>query len=182
MQFRLHEKNIPQIRACVNAYGEVWVHGDGNVFPIYQFNPATPHEQDHSQIHHDSFNKGQEEAGYRVKINKLNMPKSVMELQRLLEAAKTQEHLAKRQASMQNGNVRNVPVTDADFGPDFHEPEGEIDYQALYNKAVEQQVVQTPKPQVVQMPAEPAKAQASPNKAQKAAPKRATSGRKPTAK
>ena len=63
MPLRTHENNIPQIRAAVGAYGRVWVHGSGDIFPVYQYNPNEPEVQDNSKNHMENFNRGFEENG-----------------------------------------------------------------------------------------------------------------------
>ncbi len=128
MELRTHEKNIPVIRACVAAYGEVWVHGDGNVFPVYVHNPLEPTIQDESKNHAENFNRGYEEASYRVKISNKNMPKSKAELDRLLMNGKMQEEMLKKQALNTTSKVTNIQVDDSHFGGDVAEPAGEIDY------------------------------------------------------
>lgn len=128
MEFRTHEKNIQQIRATVEAYGEIWVHGDGNLFPVYVYNPLEPNNQDESKTHSENFNRGYEEASYRVKINKTNMPKNKAELDRLLVNSKMQDEMLKRQALNSPSKVMSVQVNDSHFGNDVAEPAGEIDY------------------------------------------------------
>lgn len=128
MELRTHEKNIPVIVACVEAYNEVWVHGDGNIFPVYVHNPLDTTLQDESKIHSENYNRGYEEASYRVKINKTNMPKSKAELDRLLVNGKMQEEMLKKQALNTPSKILNIQVNDSHFGGDVSEPAGDIDY------------------------------------------------------
>jgi len=128
MEFRTHEKNIQVIRACVEAYNEVWVHGDGNVFPVYVYNPLESTQQDESKNHAENYNRGSEEASYRVKINRTNMPKSKAELDRLLMNSKMQDEMLKKQAANSPSKVMSIQVNDSHFGGDVVEPSGEIDY------------------------------------------------------
>lgn len=129
MLFTTHENNIPHIRACVNAYTEVWVHGNGDVFPIFTYDPAKPFEQDHSMNATETFNKGFEHVGYRVKINKNNMPKNKAQLDTMLLQAQAMEEAIRRRQNIGDGKVKNVVITDADV----YEDAGTIDY-SQYNR------------------------------------------------
>lgn len=134
MLFTTHENNIPHIRACVNAYTEVWVHGNGDVFPVFTYDPAKPTEQDGSKIAAENFNKGFEHIGYRVKINKNNMPKNKAQLDAMLLQAQAMEESIRRRQPMGDGKVKNVIITDADV----YEPAGDIDYSQYTRKPEEQ--------------------------------------------
>lgn len=127
MLFKTHEANIPQIRAAVRAYDQVWVHGSGDIFPKFNAATAEKGDQDYSKIHFENYNKGREEMGYRVLITKANMPNNKTELDRLLLRSKEQEVLSSRK-SEQNTKVKNLAVTDADYGNDKVAEDAVIDY------------------------------------------------------
>jgi hypothetical protein len=131
MPLRTHENNIPQIRAAVGHFGEVWVHGSGD---IYQYNPNEPDVQDNSKNHMENFNRGFEENSFRVRINASNMPKSKAELDRLLMQAKNQDEILKSQSSVSKSRVTNIPVNDSHFSADYVEPAGDIDYSKYTKK------------------------------------------------
>lgn len=130
MTLRTHEKNIGQIKACLNAgYSEVWVHGSGDIFPVFQYNPNEPDGQDHSKNHAENFNRGFEENAYRVKINATNLPKNKADLDRLLMNAFAQQDALKAEQSVNKSKVTNVRVID-----EINEPEGIINYERYVGK------------------------------------------------
>lgn len=128
MIFKTHEMNIPQIKAAVKAFGEVWVHGTGDIFPVFKFDPDRPGEQDHSKNMAEHYNKNTQDAnGYRVLINQNNIPMNKEHLDNMLRRAKDQETIMKQAPNTQNGAVRNVIVQDEDV----YEPVADVDYSAL---------------------------------------------------
>lgn len=135
MKFKIHDSNLQTIWDCLNSsYPEVWIHGSGDVFPVYVYDPLKPYEQDHSKNHAEQFNRGQEQNSYRVKIGKYNMPKSVKELEAMLLQSKLREEAEKENTTFQtNGRVTNIKQSETDFRADKHEPAGEIDY-SKFNK------------------------------------------------
>lgn len=137
MKLKIHDQNLQLIWDCLNNGGtsEVWLHGDGNVFPVYTFNPQNPQDQDHSQNHAKNYNSGHEENGYRVKISKANMPKTVKDAEMMLMRAKqAEEHAKDTQNQNINQRVNNMRVSDTSFRDDIREPAGEIDY-SKFNKS-----------------------------------------------
>lgn len=136
MKFKIHDSNLQTIWDCLNAgYPEVWIHGSGDVFPVYVYDPLKPGEQDHSKNHAEQFNRGHEENSYRVKISKANMPKSIKELEQMLVKSKMNEEAEKENVTFQtNGRVTNIRQSDTDFRADTYQPAGEIDY-SKFNKA-----------------------------------------------
>lgn len=137
MKLDIHDANLQIVFDCLNSgYSEVWLHGDGNVFPVYVYNPLEPTIQDVSKIHAENFNKGQENHSYRVKISKSNMPKSVTEANQMLQNNFMAESAKKDQVVFEEGNPRlpNVRVSETSFRDDVKEPQGDIDY-SKFNKA-----------------------------------------------
>lgn len=130
MKLNIHQQNLELVRDCLNGgYPEVWLHGSGDVFPVYVYNPLTPEVQDHSKNHAENFNRGYEQNGYRVKINKSNLPKNVKDAEMMLMQAKNMEESLKEQTKTNpNARVTNIRVSDAALNGDSHEPAGEIDY------------------------------------------------------
>jgi hypothetical protein len=136
MKLKIHDCNLQTIWDCLNSgYPEVWLHGSGDIFPVYTFNPLEPEKQDHSKNHAEQFNRGHEENSYRVKISKANMPKTVEQAKTMLMQSKMQEEAAKESSVHQtSGRVTNIRQSETDFRADVHEPAGEIDY-SKFNKA-----------------------------------------------
>lgn len=136
MKLIIHQQNLELVRDCLNSgYPEVWLHGSGDVFPVYVHNPLEPDKQDHSKNHAENFNRGFEQNGYRVKINKSNLPKTVKEAEMMLMQAKNLEDSQKEQAkSNPNARVTNIRVSDTSLGADSYEPAGEIDYTKFTKK------------------------------------------------
>lgn len=130
MKLKVHDYNLQQVAACLdNGYNEIWLHGSGDIFPVYVHNPLDNTQQDNSKNHAENFNTGHEENGYRVKITKSNMPKSVKEAEMMLMRAKANEDAEKeRKEQNPNSRVNAIRVPDTDFRGDVHEPAGEIDY------------------------------------------------------
>lgn len=137
MKLKVHNDNLQLVWDCLNnaGYPEVWLHGSGDVFPVYVYNPLETDKQDHSKNHAENFNRGFEQNGYRVKINKANMPKTVAQAEMMLMQAKNQEDTAKEQ-KVQNVNARvtNVRTSESHFSGDMSEPAGEIDYSKYVKK------------------------------------------------
>ncbi len=136
MKLKIHDYNLQQVWALLES-GEpsVWLHGSGDIFRVYVHNPLIPDEQDHSKNHAENFNTGHEENGYRVKISKANMPKSVKEAEDLLMRAKAMEENEKDQKIKNpNSRVNAIRVPETDFRADVKEPAGDIDY-SKFNKA-----------------------------------------------
>lgn len=136
MKFDIHDDNLQLVWDCLNnGYPEVWLHGSGDVFPVYVFNPLEPGKQDDSKNHAEYFNRGFEQCSYRVKINKANMPKSVKEAVEMLQRAKLGQEAEKENAVLnQTGKITNIRRSDTDFRNDVKEPVGEIDY-SRFNKS-----------------------------------------------
>lgn len=137
MKLNIHDSNLQLVWDCLTGggYDEVWLHGSGDVFPVYAYNPLEPEKQDHSKNHAENFNRGHEENSYRVKINKLNMPKTVAEAIAMLQREKLKDEAVKDQAIHQTtGRVTNVRQSETDFRADVKEPAGEIDY-SKFNKS-----------------------------------------------
>ncbi len=63
MKLKIHDQNLQLVWDCLSTGGhsEVWLHGDGNVFPVYTFDPQNAQNQDHSQNHSKNYNSGHEE-------------------------------------------------------------------------------------------------------------------------
>lgn len=133
MKFSIHDDNLQLVWDCLNnGYNEVWLHGSGDVFPL--FNPAI-HKQDESKIQSEYFNRGFEQCSYRVLINKANMPKTVKEAITMLQNAKLGNEAEKEKEIGNTPNrVTNVRRSDTDFRNDIKEPAGEIDY-SKFNKS-----------------------------------------------
>lgn len=136
MKLKIHDYNLQQVWACLNGgHSEVWLHGSGDVFPVYVHDPLKTDVQDHSKNHAENYNTGHEENGYRVKINKGNMPKSVSEAEAMIMRAKTVEDRDKElKAQNPNSRVNAMRVPDVDYREDRKEPAGDIDY-SQFNKA-----------------------------------------------
>lgn len=136
MKLNIHQQNLELVRDCLNSgYPEVWLHGSGDIFPVYVHNPLEPDKQDHSKNHAENFNRGFEQNGYRVKINKSNLPKNVKEAEMMLMQAKNMEDAQKEQTKQNpNARVTNIRVTDTSLAGDIHEPAGEIDYSKFTKK------------------------------------------------
>lgn len=128
MLLTTHQGNIAQIRACINAFGDVWVHGDGNVFPADD--KGTFDSDNHKNFH----NPNQTARDYRLKFTRDDMannrlPQTKEQLDNALLKAKNQELIGA--ASIQETTkVRNVRVEDADFVA----PAGDIDYSKYTRK------------------------------------------------
>jgi|GEM_PF-3937242 hypothetical protein len=134
MKLKIHDQNLQLVWDCLSTGGhsEVWLHGDGNVFPVYKFDPQNVQDQDHSQNHSKNYNNGHEQNGYRVKISKANMPKTVKDAEMMLMRAKQAEEHAKDSENKNiNQRVNSIRVSDTDFRDDIYEPAGEIDYSAF---------------------------------------------------
>jgi hypothetical protein len=133
-KFRVHDSNLQCVWDCLTAgkLPEVWLHGDGMVFPVFVYNPLEGDKQDDSKNHAESTNRGpngHEEREYRVKITKATMPKSVDEAIRMLQTAKMREDTSKDAiVNNVNSRVTNIRQSETDFRQDIHEPAGEIDY------------------------------------------------------
>ena len=136
MKLNIHDDNLQLVWSCLeNGYPEVWLHGSGDVFPVYAYNPLEPNKQDDSKNHAENFNRGFEQNSYRVKISKANMPKSVAEAIQMLERSKRQDDVKQEEKnSATNSRVTNLRVSDTDFRNDVKEPAGEIDY-SKFNKS-----------------------------------------------
>lgn len=138
-KFRIHDSNLQLVADCLKSgFPEVWLHGDGNVFPVYVYNPLESDKQDDSKNHAENVNRGphgHEEREYRVKISRANMPKSVAEAIALLQNSKMQQDNEKdRVVQNSNGRVTNIRSSETDFRQDVHEPAGDIDY-SKFNKS-----------------------------------------------
>lgn len=137
MKLKVHDQNLQLVWDCLNQGGhsEVWLHGDGNVFPVFTYDPQNASNQDHSENHSKNYNNGHDENGYRVKISKSNMPKSVAEAEMLLLKAKQVEEREKDAANKNiNQRVNNMRVSETDFRTDISQPAGDIDY-SQFNKS-----------------------------------------------
>lgn len=136
MKLKIHDQNLQLVWDALNSgHTEVWLHGDGNVFPVYTFNPQNPQDQDHSANHAKNYNNGHEQNGYRVKMTKANMPKTVAEAEMMLMRAKQAADIEKEGANKNiNQRVNSIRVSETDFRNDVHEPAGDIDY-SKFNKA-----------------------------------------------
>lgn len=136
MKLNIHDDNLQLVWSCLTTggYDEVWLHGSGDIFPVYVYNPLEADKQDHSKNHAENFNRGHEENSYRVKINKANMPKTVEQAKQMLQKAKMQDEAVKDQVLHQTtGRVTNVRQSDTDFRNDTIQPSGDIDY-SQFNK------------------------------------------------
>jgi len=135
MELRTHELNIPMIKAALSVYAEVWVHGDGNMYPIFQADPEKPNILDESKNHSECFNKGHEDMSYRVKISRLNIPKNKAELDQMLVTSKLREDAAKKGRTDNRERVTSLRVDDTHYrGNDVVEPAGDIDYTKYVKK------------------------------------------------
>lgn len=137
MKINIHDANLQLVWSCLESgYPEVWLHGSGDVFPVYTYNPLEPEKQDHSKNHSEQFNRGHEENSYRVKISKANMPKTVAQAVKMLQDEKMRDENQKNLIVQNNGSSRitNVRVADTDFRGDSYEPAGEIDYSKFTKK------------------------------------------------
>ena len=102
---------------------------------MYIYNPQNPQDQDHSQNHAKNYNNGHEQNGYRVKISKANMPKTVKDAEMMLMRAKQAEDIAKESPNQNvNQRVNSIRVSDSDFRGDIQEPAGEIDYKGIIER------------------------------------------------
>lgn len=80
--FILNEGNISQIKAAVKAHGEIWFHGDGNIYHKKE-------ESDHRQKYSNNRDGVQT---YRVKFDgSSKIPTSVEDLTKALLDSKTRE-------------------------------------------------------------------------------------------
>lgn len=136
MKLKIHDSNLQTIWDCLqNGYPEVWLHGSGDIFPVYVYDPLKPGDQDNSKNHAEQFNRGHEENSYRVKISKANMPRTVEQAKQMLMKSKMNEEAEKENTTFQtNGRVTNIRQSETDFRADVHEPAGDIDY-SKFNKA-----------------------------------------------
>jgi hypothetical protein len=75
MLFDTSKGNINQIKGAVKAYGPVWFHGDGNIYPVQT--PTKAYEGDHpSDIRKKHSNK--KSSSYRVKFDTIeSVPNTV---------------------------------------------------------------------------------------------------------
>lgn len=137
MKINIHQANLDLVWACLQSgYPEVWLHGSGDVFPVYAYNPLEQEKQDHSKNHAEQFNRGHEENSYRVKFNLGNFNRNigVKDVEKMLLNEKLKEENQKNQVIQQNGNTRITNVRVDDFAEDIHEPAGEIDYSKFTKK------------------------------------------------
>ena len=139
-KFKVHDSNLQCVWDCltVGKMSEVWLHGDGMVFPVFVYDPLKGDKQDDSKNHAEAINRGphgHEEREYRVKITKATMPKTVAEAITMLQNSKMREDASKDAVvNSANGRVTNIRQSESDFRQDIHEPAGEIDY-SKFNKA-----------------------------------------------
>lgn len=137
MKLNIHDDNLQLVWDCltVGGHNEVWLHGSGDVFPVFTYNPLESGKQDNSKNHAENFNRGFEQCSYRVKISKSNMPKTVAEAINMLQRAKLGDEADKENAVMNTtSKVTNIRRSDTDFRNDIKEPAGDIDY-TRFNKA-----------------------------------------------
>lgn len=138
MKFNIHEQNLELVWTCLNGgQREVWLHGDGMVFSVYEFDSKNPYVQDQSEIHSKNYNKGKESASYRIKLSKkdFNPSPSLGDIEMLLLRAKQIEERQKEQSNQNpNMHINSVRTGDTSFRNDVHEPAGNIDY-SQFNKA-----------------------------------------------
>ena len=80
--FNLHANNIHGIEAATNAFGEIWFHGDGNIY----------HKKEDSDFRKDFSNGSDSPATYRKHFKKGDtLPTNVEDLTKVLLNSKTQE-------------------------------------------------------------------------------------------
>lgn len=80
--FKANQANIAQIKATIDAYGECWFHGCGNIYV----------GKDESDFRKNFTNPNSEEAIYRIHFSSINeVPSSVKELNELLMKSRNQE-------------------------------------------------------------------------------------------
>jgi len=102
MIFQTHEKNIPQIEAAANAYGAVFFHGDGNIYPAVNRDGEWFSKESNDRL--EFSNPKQEEATYRkLFVKGDDMPDSHEELNKALMDAKNQTILHQRVVKESNG-------------------------------------------------------------------------------
>jgi hypothetical protein len=104
MIFKLHEENLPQVKAVVKKFGVCYIHGDGNLY-------ITKEESDFRK---DFSNPNSDEATYRVKFEKGDeIPGTIEDLQSLMMKAKNQETLDERKVE-EISSVRTFAVESDD--------------------------------------------------------------------
>ena len=80
--FAIHEKNIPQIKATIKAFGKCYFHGDGNLYS----------EESDSDFRQNFSNPKNEHSQYRILFtNENQVPATVEELTKKLMESRSQE-------------------------------------------------------------------------------------------
>ena len=80
--FNTHPNNIHGIKAAVSAYGDIWFHGDGNIY----------HKKEDSDFRKEFSNDRDGAQTYRINFKKGDsIPSTTEELNKLLLQSKTKE-------------------------------------------------------------------------------------------
>jgi hypothetical protein len=123
--FKTHQKNIPQIKAAIIAYGEVWVHGCGNMYANDEKGKkASDDRQKYS-------NPDSEEATYRILFTDVKqVPATKEALDKKLMASRNQEMITDRANKVSTGvktiRVEEEPTPDASASTGLSSDDAEL--------------------------------------------------------
>jgi hypothetical protein len=127
--FKTHPNNIADIRAAVRAFGQVYFHGDGNMFA---------QDKNGKWTNSDNHTKFTNEANQAAKYRKLFtqdtiMPRTKEQLDKMLVDAFNHDMASKSAIRDQGpGRVQTFVTDDSDF----IEPEAEVDFSAIDRQAL----------------------------------------------